>query len=885
LSPITSVSPVPHTISPVDSKSAMANGLSTQKIQPHVDEEHISQWIGGSTSREALFSSERQTEKQTLDMLLEKEREEEREKDLQIQSQIKKLVTQHLKDHPLDADFGEHGAVVIDLDEAVHGMYSGVNYGKQGVEKGVSEIAKTLAEEAKLLHHKPLEYIRHELQPENYADIALTGAITVFLTPLAFKALMAGIEEFHEAGEHAKELKVVRKDKKRQLNQLEQAFKEIPSDQRQEPLQKLVNGAKFYATQQDDDLALAEKQNRLSQAIGVASAVSGGAILAGTTTKLGTQIGLTAASGGTANIQNFLTGSAAATAGTTALGAASTFALAPVAALGAIGLGAAFSIKSHKKFKNLKQRTIPTMDYFKEIRNEKNPEKTDALEKYQYFIHTKIDQRERFYKDFDRSNKLFLAASSVYGAGAIGKAVIVGAALAGVGLLSNPVTLGATVGVAAVGGIGMALNSHQFLTGHGKQHRYDEYLNTDIPLIDRHFLASADLLSTPDQGLSLRAGFYNLIKQREDRRQDFLVAVANDKNRAYSKKLHSTDTGFRSPKDQVKTNVLKGFERLRGKGPASLSSEATPPNSEVTPNLHSNRRSSFAQKLKANALAVGSSFNAIAQGDIKHALSHAKNTRMKHIDKLSTGVVQSWLTESQNLEKQLKYMEDDLSDLKAYLEMKLATHQTFRENASNLDVFHSARNSFSDLDDVHSARNSFSDPDDIFLPRTNPTTGLKEFVHSSTNLSEPLATSDNDPQHEAQINPLTDFLERLDKNQERDYLMLHQVKNLEREINELREADTTPETQDKLAFESRRKLALVRERYLNLQGGKLYDENKQPLPSASVSLNELTFAKQILREAPQDYKHLRGILLETEMQATMARKLYDGYHQQPTFYA
>ncbi|MEJ2042641.1 MAG: hypothetical protein P8X74_06235 [Reinekea sp.] len=860
------ISQPPVTSGLAERESDRVNRAASPGRQRSQQREVTTQWVGTSESRRSLFDSRCSSSGQSeieevhehshrvIDATLQLASFPEYRRQ-EAQRRIRDLVAEHLKNTPKAPDFGEHGAVVIDLDEAVHGSYSGVNYGKQGIEKGASEVINTLRQEAAELHHQPLEYLRHDIQPGNFADIGLSGAITVLLTPLAFKALLAGIGEVREAREHAREFKEARQQIQGRIQQLDKVGVAVRSDSRLQSLRPLVDGAATYARQQDADLSLGEKQNRLGQSIGVASAVSGGAIMAGATTKLGTQIGLTVAAEGTSKITGFLAGSAPATVATTAVGVASSLALAPMAAVGAVGLGVTFSVKSHKKLAALKQRAEPTQEYFKNTDTANESGGKDALRTYRFFVNTKIDQRLEFYKGFDRSNKLFLAASSVYAAGAVGKAAAVATALAGIGLLSNPVTMGVTVGAAAIGGVGMALNSSQFLTGHGRQDRYDHYLSTDMPLVNRHFLASADLLSTPEQGVSLRAGFYDLIEQQDHHRQDFLVSIANETDRAFSKKLHSTDPGYRSVKERITGEIQKAHNRLWGK------ERVTQP-ADALPNMHSERRSSFSRKLKANALGVGNFFKSIAHGDIKHALANAKNTRLKHIDKLNTLTIQSWLAEPKNANQQIDYMQGDLANLKIYLDKKLETHRVMRERVvdrDNASLVNREGLTLDREDSFHSARTSFSDTDESvqFSPRSHreldevpAASGMKEIAS----------------EYEEQAKALYDFLVQLDKDQERDQLMSIQVEELIRELGQLRNIETPSEHQDKLA--------LLRERYLELKKGNLYDD-QQVQPIESSEANTRNFAKHILREAPQDYKHLRGILLETEMQATLARKLFE----------
>lgn len=829
--------------------TTLSSSALTAQLHTHIDESHhnrhtegaqspgeamrtlVNQWTHNSRSREALFGTSPSVGR--LDIRAEESDSDEiREahdvlpghQRTKVLERLQSLVREHLQLNPDDADFGEHGAIVLDLDEAVHGAYSAAAYGKKGVEKGASEVLEAFKEEAHEIREEPFSFMRHEVQPENLVDIGIASALTVLVTPLALKALFAGIHEIGEANEKAAELKGKQHDKQENLDKLALGLQAVRQHPELQGLQPLVEGEIALGRQEAHDLRQAQTQNTLAKAIGFSSALSGGAIVASTATKLGGQVGLASAAGGVGKVSAFVAGSAPAATAATVLGTAATLALAPAAAVGAISLGAAFTIKSHKKHKALLARSQPTRKHLKAMAEKPGLGDAASVRKYQQFLETKITQRERFFKEFERSNKLFLGASSLYGAGALGKAALVGASLAGVGLLSNPVTAAATVAAGAVGGVGMALTSHQFLTGHGKQHRYDEYLTTDMPVLDRHLLASADLLAGPEQGMKLRSAFFGLIEQRDHERQDLLVEIANDTNRVFGKQLHSTDAGFVSPKDCLKA-------RLRGQ-----SADAP---------LHSNRHASMSQRFKANALGAGAFFQAVGHGDLKRALRQAKDTRMANVDKLSSRKIQEWLTAPQHQARQIAFMQADLERLQAYLEAKLEVHTGIRQQADG-PIDEPGHKTLAEL---------FAEED-----RQDYIDKLAKGDGRTPAAPSPLAD---------QAHALADFLGQLDQSQERIALMHAQTRQVLHDLEQLQNgegssSDVSPQD----------RLTLCRERYLALQTGKLYDSERNEA-STDLAANTRAFAKYMLHEAGADYRHLRGILVETEMQATMARTLYE----------
>ncbi|MEJ2756010.1 MAG: hypothetical protein P8104_09325, partial [Gammaproteobacteria bacterium] len=424
-----------------------------------------------------------------------------------IQDVLHHLELQEHENHALET----RAPLILDTQEALESILHSAEYGQHSAaHHGIEGLKELFNKEAEALHHAPLEVLNQTATAENTTAFALSGAVTILVAPLAIKTLYSAIKTLYDTQIHAKSLKVKNKEKQdiiHNLDQIKAATAEIAA---LGSFTQFLNGKHACTTQQIQDLRHATEQNKLSKATALTTAVAASTMTAGVVTKFATQAGLLgAAAGDFEKVSHLLTSSTSAVAASTAASTAVTL-LAPVTALAITGIGILFAIKTHKKNKNLLERSTPTKCYLDAIMT-----KDDNLLQYIDFSTTKIKQREAFYKEFERYNKLFIAASALYSGSAIGKAIIIGTALAGVGLLSNPVTIAGTAAVGIVAGLGMALTSHHLITGHNKQHRYEKYVSKDSKLLNRDFLVSADLLASREEGLQLRAGLYQLIKKQD----------------------------------------------------------------------------------------------------------------------------------------------------------------------------------------------------------------------------------------------------------------------------------------------------------------------------------------------------------------------------------
>ena len=171
-----------------------------------------------------------------------------------------------------------------------------------------------------------------------------------------------------------------------------------------------------------------------------------------------------------------------------------------------------------------------------------------------------------------------------------------------------------------------------------------------------------------------------------------------------------------------------------------------------------------------------------------------------------------------------------MGELKDYLEQKIAIHQTIQSKAE--------------------------------LPKR---TTLRDLLDQEA-LEEQYEANNHDPELirlREQTHALADFIGQLDQDHEQDTVKLTQVNSLLDNLRSLRSGSPSDDI-GKL-------LSQTREGYLALRQGNLHNHELSNKPAESAR----AFAKYMRHTAASDYKHMRGTLLETEMQATMARKLYN----------
>ncbi|MDB5991002.1 MAG: hypothetical protein JWQ10_2405 [Herbaspirillum sp.] len=552
---------------------------------------------------------------------------------------------------PSNADAGG-GVIAVDLDEAIHGLYTAIAYTKNASANGFGSIGESLTQEANLWAHDPMTWLTQSAMPHGGADVSLAAIVTVALVPFALMALHAGISEMRESKRHGKALDVELGYTRTFLTTLKQISTSASAASNggkssgaalPPRLQHMVDAAGSVCAQQLDDLILAQQKNRENGQIGACSAMSGGAIAVKATLDLTSKVGYLA-----------LAGNAAGTVLATTAGAASAI-LAPIAAVSAVGLGARMVLKSNQALKDFNAACARLKSRLNTPTPLLPPSRTQSgVNEYLQFLPKKLDQRTKFLRNYAEKNRRFLFGSVLYAASALTTFGLTGAALLGAGVVLGPIGLGVLVAVGITGGLLMGRYSTQFLFGHGRQHRYESYSIGDDPEVDRHFLGSIDTFTrgTPGiantTGLKLRAAFYEQASRREELRQDFLTDVANDLEKRYDG-MHSYSTD----------------------------SEAVRQKRDGAPTKWKTARAQVLKKYESTVghLRAGASYLATLLKTRDHAEAKTEAGQLRRAAKpyLSVDSLHDWLEQPKNYPVQLKLMHSCLSAQTIYLQEKTHT--------------------------------------------------------------------------------------------------------------------------------------------------------------------------------------------------------------------
>ena len=426
----------------------------------------------------------------------------------------------------------ERGLLMVDLDEAAHGVYASV---KQTLPlfngEGVGKIKQEFAEQTALLANDPVGWMAHDVPSSGVADFSAAMGTSMLVAPLAVIAVKAGISETRDAWRIRSELSNRASSLVAKLDMLDKLVPQGPGGQ----TITLAEAAHKVAVQLSADTGFAARINRLRLGIGLASAASGATIFLKTAIDIGLKVALVA-SAKKLNVVQFLAEHGVATAAVTAVGVAGTLVLGPLAGIFATALGAFFARKSALRHRAFREDRARVEGFLRTVAEQQHAagQPRGVLHAYTQFIDRKMPQRARFYRSFKRWNLGFLGGSSLYAASAITKAAIGIAALAGAGaLISNPIGWGILLGVGVVGAVIMGVASWQFLFGHPKNERYERYCRDDHPELDRHFLAGLDILPPPEgkgpwAGVELRAQLFEQLEKHAD-------ALARLKKRIASK--------------------------------------------------------------------------------------------------------------------------------------------------------------------------------------------------------------------------------------------------------------------------------------------------------------------------------------------------------------
>lgn len=486
--------------------------------------------------------------------------------DIVVQKVIKELETPapangaHQSEHAHEHEHG--GGIVIDLDEAVHGAYAATKYLMSVFQGNPTAIWAEFKHEALEMKSDAFNHTGQELLPDGIGEFAAAVGISAIMVPLAFLAVKAGIEEFSHA-KHA--LKILKK----QNLSLEETKKIQTAAARIVNSQSLNHSIQLTDSQLKLN-QLAQKLTKDDKMIGIGSLCSGLSIgikaLGDIALKVsvGAQGALTGK--GFFNLaQTAQVGTAAGT-GATIVGVASTFVLGPLAGFFATTLGAYFVHKTGTKRAQLKREYTKGVFENEELNLKKvQPRATSEakpLDKYKSFLKRQGEKRISFFKNFGRWNKAFLLGSGLYAASATTKAILTGIAVAGAAaLVSNPIGIATLAAVGTVGAVIMGVGSYRFITGHGKQGKYNGVTSADHVLVDRDFIVQQQVINQ-DEGINLAAASLERLDVRKQAIRDFLEEAAA---KSASKEKTKLSPHQKTTTEQGKSkHDLTIWKRLRG---------------------------------------------------------------------------------------------------------------------------------------------------------------------------------------------------------------------------------------------------------------------------------------------------------------------------------
>ena len=536
------------------------------------------------------------------------------------------------------------GAIIVDLDEAVHGVYAAIGYLVQSFKGGSGGVAQQFKDNANLLASNPTGWITNSEAPQGAVDFGVSVGIAAVLLPLAVLAIKAGVEEMHGASHTGKELKRKIADMEADVEGLANSglTSNVQMPRKLAELADAVNRERLTA------MKFLVKQNKADGRIGLFSASAGSAIL----TKASAEIAEKAA--------YIATGANhAAILATEGVGFASTFGLGPVAALASTGLGGyalTKSIRKRDEFKSDKQlaeRQIAAL-----IGNDN--EQVQNVSAYHTFLSAKLEQHDKFFDSYVKWNKGFLSGSTLYSAGTTAKMAVAIAAFAGASALSHGAIPAALLASVSVGGAIMGVSSQHFLTGHGRQQRYQNYYKDDDPELDRNFLASVDLLEDAGslRGLKLRADFFRQISSRDDQRQSFLSNVAGATGKRF---------------DDQYTYTADSPEVIERRGPKLTKKEVAQRAATRTAN------NSVGRLMAAGKFAT----QAVKSASISSATSSAKKEWNDSRAYLTRTSLKTWLNEPDNIDHQIKFMSKMLDTQIDFIEQKVDAKVDTYKIASN----------------------------------------------------------------------------------------------------------------------------------------------------------------------------------------------------------
>ncbi len=242
------------------------------------------------------------------------------------------------------------------------------------------------------------------------------------------------------------------------------------------------------------------------------------------------------------------------------------------------------------------------------------------------------------------------------------------------------------------------------------------------------------------------------------------------------------------------------------------------------PPSHKTKGNAFQKKLQARFYTETARMKHLVQGKPKQAQEKARETWSQKADTLTSLSIQQWLQDPGNFPKQVDFMLAEMKAQLTYLEQKISTRDEIFGRLSSFDQ-----------------DNAVEKPS---IPDESIATDQEGNAYSFATL-------------------LKEFLGEQAESRARDKLLHAHGKILMNHLTDLKKKNAEGLGSAANAGE----LSKLKEGFLHLQIGQV----PVPLSDSSPDINQ-QFAKYLQKDAPNRYRDLRGILIETEIQAARLRE-------------
>ncbi len=485
----------------------------------------------------------------------------------------------------------------------------------------------------------PLEGFLNQIQPLNPAVFGVATGASVLGIPCTAITLISALRDITDNNQFDQTLDTYQNCYQQALEELGERLDSATDKHSQSILTRLqIEATQLLAiTQFIKRLNHFDKRGNQFTVAGAASTIASAALTTGA------QAGLVAVNHSPTSFASVgietAAGLAAASAGIA--GAA----LGIPAGIGSAGYGWYMTKKAEQQRKFFKEayKTLVPMLKVREFEMSRDPSKKIEAS-YLRFLNTKLRQRIVFLRWFSRFSKGLFSGGFTSGATALAKGIALAVTAAGAGAaLANPVVPVLLVTLGAVGLGIMALSSQQVFYRHSKHKRYYQQRISDDLELNRRWLSNIDIWHDgySQKGFALRARFYQMIDQREQKRQEWLMSIATrpEQPRHFEPTRYSTDT------------------TLATHTPVSL-------------------RKKMAAKLRAGSLRASAWTQSMRQNlNLSQAKAASRSARNAPGTLLNTDAVAAWLSDPNHRQQKIQLMRSLLNDQQEFVDYKLESRE------------------------------------------------------------------------------------------------------------------------------------------------------------------------------------------------------------------